>query len=105
MDEYVVTAFTAKKEGHDDGCAPPTHTWLESSPRDASIAPTNASSASFNKSLYVFAGISLYWSISRIERPVTTYITSRLLYHSHCEYCGVPLVIAQIQLTTDLVTM
>ena len=44
MDEYVVTAFTAKKEGHAGCCTPPTHTWMESSPRDASIAPARACS-------------------------------------------------------------
>ena len=62
-------------------------------------------SASFNRLLFVFSGISLYWSTARIERAVTTYITTRLLYHSHCECCRVPLVIAQIQFSTDLFTI
>ena len=56
---------------------------------------------SFNRLLYVFSKTSLYSSPSRIETVVSTYITPRLLYRSHCEYCGVPLVIAQIQFSTD----
>ena len=61
----------------------PCPSFFEYQYKTPDFMPNIVCSASFNRLLFVFSGISLYWSTARIERAVTTYITTGLLYHSY----------------------